>query len=98
MKQMTLVETKLDADFIVSIQGSLRRYTDATHVLIYSNHAMDSAGLGHQCALLCGPSNTLRTIEEAQANSGKFPFANAPNGDTGWKYILDGWIPRSEFE
>jgi hypothetical protein len=55
-----------------ALKKALERYTDCHGLVLYENLAMDASEFGAVAALVCGPSNSLKSVDDAK---------NTPIGD-----------------
>jgi hypothetical protein len=69
-----------------ALKAALLRYTDCHGLVLYENLTMDASEFGAVAALVCGPSNSMRTLEDVK---------NTPIGDvpSRFKYPV-GFCPR----
>lgn len=68
MEQLSLSGMTRLMDSDADIRAARERYPDATHVVVFENHMLDSSEHGARTAMLVGPSNTYRTLDALGAD------------------------------
>lgn len=91
----TLQETYLS--YCEAIERSLQLYPDATAVVVYSCHLMDSSSFGRTFVLLVGPSNTLTAVPERGKRAPVVPV-EYHGGVAGQCFYPDGWCMRDSLQ
>jgi len=76
-------------DFAVAFEEALQRKTDATGLVLFENLQMDSSSYGRMTAMLIGPTNTYKSVEDCE---GKF-LGELPSH----RQYPVAWVPRKEF-
>ncbi len=68
MKKLTLDELHIlfDQEMHPLLASMAVRFQDATHLVVAENLDMSSSQLGERTAMIVGPSNTYKTLEECE--------------------------------
>lgn len=53
-------------DFAVAFEEALKRKPDAIGIVLFENRMMDSSNMGAMTAMIIGPTNTYKTVEECE--------------------------------